>query len=210
MKILNPYYQILDPIDPVQILTKLEKCGRICYKSESKITKDSAKKFLANLIRSGHHSVIEHVNISVLFVTNRGVTHELVRHRLASYSQESTRYCNYGNENEITVIEPPFWERSSYQYTIWHKAMKDAESAYLDLIDYGAKPQEARDVLPNSLKTEIIATANIREWRHILKLRCAKNAHPEIRQVMIPLLFEFRENIPVLFDDIYNLYFEKI
>ena len=144
------------------------------------------------------------MDTSVKFITDRGVSHELVRHRLASYAQESTRYCNYSKDrfDGITVIETPFFEPASEQELIWTMAMKYAETAYLKLIELGASPQEARSVLPSSLKTEIVVTTNLREWRHILKLRTAQDAHPQIREIMQPLLDEFRRAIPVVFDDI--------
>jgi len=157
----------------------------------------------------GHESVIEHEKITVRIICDRGVTHEIVRHRIASYSQESTRYCNYSNNkfgNEITVIEPSFWDKNSkkdkIKYNTWKKALIKAEEAYLKLIELGATPQEARSVLPNSLKTEIVVTMNIREWRHFFKLRTSKAAHPQMQEIARPILDEFKKLIPVLFDDI--------
>lgn len=212
MKIIEPYFEILDPIDGDSILYKIERAGRTCYKSEDRITADSAKGFISRILNSGHHSVIEHISITVKFICDRGVTHELVRHRLASYSQESTRYANYSKNRfgkEITIIKPPFWSEDSSAYRQWCEAMKAAETHYMRLIDMGAKPQEARSVLPNSLKTEIVMTCNIREWRHVFKLRCTPQAHPQIRQVMLPLLEEFHKEIPVLFDDLYDRFFGR-
>ena len=212
MKIIEPYFEILDSIDGDAILRKIELAGRVCYKSEDRITPDSAKDFIRRLINSGHHSIIEHVSLSVKFVCDRGVSHELVRHRLASYSQESTRYANYSKDRfgkEITVIKPPFWPEDSPAFERWQNAMKDAENCYMRLIDMGVKPQEARSVLPNSLKTEIIMTCNIREWRHVFGLRCTPHAHPQIRQILLPLLCEFHKRIPVLFDDLYDRFFEQ-
>jgi thymidylate synthase (FAD) len=211
MKIIEPSFEILDPIDGDSILRKLERAGRTCYKSEGRITRDSAPDFIRRVINSGHHSVIEHTSISVKFVCDRGVTHEMVRHRLASYSQESTRYANYSQERfgkEITVVRPRFWSEDSPAYERWKEAMKEAETHYMQLIEMGAKPQEARTVLPNSLKTEIIMTCNLREWRHVLELRCGTHAHPQIRELMRPLLKEFYKRIPVLFDDLYDRFFE--
>ncbi len=202
MKIVKPSHQILDLIDPDEILKKIEKCGRVAYKSEDKITEDSAKEFVRKIIKSGHESVIEHINITVKFVCDRGVSHELVRHRLCAFTQESTRYCNYLNKG-LTVIKPVFWENeipSLYYY--WLETMESAQDTYNTLISKGASPQEARSVLPNSLKTEIVVTANLREWRHILKLRTSKAAHPQMRELMIPLLEEFKKLIPIIFDDI--------
>jgi len=212
MKIIEPYFEILDPIDGNAILQKFERAGRICYKSEDRIAPGSAPDFISRIIKSGHHSVIEHVSITVRLVSDRGVTHELVRHRLASYSQESTRYANYISDRfgkEITVIKPPFWPEDSPAYRQWCEAMKTAETHYIRLIEMGAKPQEARSVLPNSLKTEIVMTCNIREWRHVFTLRCTPQAHPQIRQLMLPLLEEFHEKIPVLFDDLHDRFFTR-
>ncbi len=205
MKIIKPYYEILTEINGREILERIERIGRICYKSEDKITADSAEKFVKMIIKSGHESVIEHVSVSVKFVCDRGVTHELVRHRLAAYSQESTRYANYSKDRfgkEITVIEPLFWEKNSKEYSLWEKAMLNAEKYYMSLLENGARPEQARSVLPNSLKTEIVMTANLREWKHVFRLRCSEKAHPQMREIMKPLLKEMSEKIPVIFEDI--------
>ncbi len=207
MRIVEPHFEIMDPIDGDWILCKIERAGRTCYRSEDRITPDSAPAFIRRILNSGHHSVIEHISITVKFICDRGVTHELVRHRLASYSQESTRYANYSKDRfgkEITVIKPPFWPEDSPVYGQWSEAMKAAETHYMRLIEMGAMPQEARTVLPNSLKTEIVMTCNIREWRHVFGLRCTPPAHPQIREIMLPLLDEFHRRIPVLFDDLYD------
>lgn len=201
MEIVIPRHEILDKVDGEAILRKIELCGRTAYKSEYKITPGSARDFVRKIIASGHESVIEHVSITVKFICDRGVTHELVRHRLAAYTQESTRYCNYSKKG-VTFIEPMFWCKSSPEYGIWYDAMVEAEVTYIGLIACGASPQEARSVLPNSLKTEIVITANLREWRHILKLRISKAAHPQMRELMLPLLQDFKELIPIVFDDI--------
>jgi thymidylate synthase (FAD) len=200
MKIITPYYEILDKLDADQIMKKLEICGRTAYKSEDKITTDSAETFIKIIINRGHESVIEHVNLTIKFVCDRGFTHELVRHRLVSYTQESTRYCNY--KGGVTFIKPPFWNPDSYNHILWFNTMKRLEEVYIDMIINGATPQEARSVLPNSLKTEIIATANLREWRHILKLRTTPAAHPQMRELMLPLLKELKEKLPAIFGDI--------
>ena len=209
MKIISPTFIIEDEIDGKEILKKIERAGRTCYKSEEKISEKTAETFAKKILDIGHESVIEHEKITVRIICDRGVTHEIVRHRIASYSQESTRYCNYSKNkfgNEISVIKPSFWRKDNAadkeKYMIWEAAMKNAEEAYLKLIDSGASPQEARSVLPNSLKTEIIVTMNIREWRHFFKLRTSKAAHPQMREIACPLLEEFKKNIPVLFDDI--------
>lgn len=210
MKIIKAGYEILSEIsdDGIEELQRIEKIGRVCYKSEDKITEDgeSAKKFVKMIIDRGHEAMIEHSSLSVKFIVDRGVSHELVRHRIASFAQESTRYCNYGKDkfgNEITVIKPLFFKEDSESYQAWVFAMRDTENAYFRLIQCGATPQEARSVLPSSTKTEITITANYREWRNFFKLRTAKAAHPQMREVTIPLLEELKEKIPIIFDDIY-------
>lgn len=205
MKIINAGYELITPIDGNIILKRIEQCGRVCYKSEDLITDDSAKKFCANIIKRGHEAVLEHCSFTVKFIVDRGVSHEIVRHRIASYCQESTRYCNYSKDkfdNEITVIKPCFWEKGSAEFEEWATAMNCAEYSYFRLLKQGATPQEARSVLPNSLKTEVVMTANIREWRNFFKLRTHPSAHPQMREVAIALLKELQEKIPVLFDDI--------
>lgn len=209
MKIISPGHEILFIQDGISILKQIEVAGRTCYKSENKITADSAAEFVKSIIKSGHHSVIEHVSISVRFICDRGITHEIVRHRLAAYSQESTRYANYSKDKfgkEITVIKPHFWSEDSEEYLEWKNAMRTAEQSYLILLCSGARPEQARSVLPNSLKTEIVMTCNLREWRHVLNLRCSKASHPQIREIMLPLLTELHDKIPVLFDDLYDKY----
>lgn len=201
MQIIKPYHVIESPVNQEDIYKRLEEYGRTAYKSEESITESSAVDFLSKVIRRGHESILEHVSITVRFICDRGVTHELVRHRLVAYTQESTRYCNYAKKG-VTFIRPPFWEAENHLYECWGTAMKHAESAYNYLIENGATPQEARSVLPNSLKTEIVTTANIREWRHILRLRCNKAAHPQMRELMVPLLKELKFALPVLFEDI--------
>lgn len=209
MKIIKASVEILTPFNAdhngIDILKSIKRAGRVCYKSEDKITDDSCLAFVKNIIARGHEAVLEHESITVKFIVDRGVSHEIVRHRLASYCQESTRYCNYSKDGfgkEITVIEPCFLEEDSKPYLVWKKACENAEKSYFDLILSGCIPQEARSVLPNSLKTEVIMTANLREWRHFLKLRCSKAAHPQMREVAIELLNRFKAEIQVVFDDI--------
>lgn len=205
MKEIRPSFEIMDDIDGAKILQKLERCGRVCYKSEDKITEGSAEKFIGMILKSGHESVLEHEKLTVKFICDRGVTHEIVRHRIASYSQESTRYCNYSKDkfgNELTFIRPCFWADDSEEYAVWKQAMEDIEKTYVKLISLGAKPEEARSVLPNSLKTEIVCTMNLREWRHFFRLRTAERAHPQIREISVALLDELKKRIPVIFDDI--------
>ena len=212
MKIIKPSYEILTPIskDGVEELKRIETAARTCYKSEDKITEDgsSARKMVKALITRGHEAMLEHSQLSVKFICDRGVTHEMVRHRLCSFAQESTRYCNYSGDkfgNELTFIEPFFFKDNLTYYSFWKDACQKCEDVYMYLISQGVPPQEARSVLPNSLKTEIVVTANYREWRTIFKLRCAKDAHPQIREVMIPLQKELAEKLPEVFD-IPNLY----
>lgn len=209
MKIIEPSYEILTEISKggIKELQHIEKIARICYKSENLITEDgeSAKKMVKMLIDRGHEAMIEHSSLSVKFTVDRGVSHELVRHRIASFAQESTRYCNYSKDkfdNCITFICPLFFKSDSKKYRFWKHAMEIAEAYYFDLLNNGATPQEARSVLPNSTKTEITITANYREWRAFFKLRTAKVAHPQMVQVTRPLLRELKEKLPIIFDDI--------
>jgi thymidylate synthase (FAD) len=203
VKIVKQSFKILGNPDGEAMLFRIEAAGRTCYKSEDKITSESAPKFVRMVLERGHESVIEHESVSVRIVCDRGVSHEIVRHRLASYSQESTRYCNYSKEQfgeEITVIEPPgLCDRSSL---LWREMMYKCESTYLRLLGMGTTPQIARSVLPNSLKTEIVMTCNVREWRHFFKMRTSKAAHPQMREIACPMLAEFRKRFPVLFDDV--------
>ena len=198
MKIIKPSV-VIENQNWSELLRKIETKGRICYKSEGRITDDSAEKFIESIAKRGHMSVLEHSSISVKFIVDRGVSHEIVRHRLASYSQESTRYCNYGHDDEITVIEPFFFLMGNAKRENWFACCDIAEEAYLALLKLGATPQEARSVLPNSLKTELWMTANIREWIHFFSLRAAKPAHPQMRQVAIPLLLRLQELLPPIF-----------
>lgn len=201
MKIVQASVQIESPIDADWILNHIEAAGRTCYKSMSK---GDPRSFARMVLKRGHESVIEHASITVRFIVDRGVSHEIVRHRLASYSQESTRYCNYSQDrfgNEITVISIAR-HMTPGQYAVWCEAMRAAERYYMRLLELGVTPEIARSVAPNSTKTEVVMTANIREWRHFFKLRTAETAHPQMREVARPLLAEFRKCVPVLFDDV--------
>ena len=198
--IIEPSVQLLDQVDGQAVLEKIERCGRTCYKSEARISPGSAAKFVKGIIARGHGSVLEHAAISMRVVCDRGVTHELVRHRIASFSQESTRYVRY--TGRVEFIKPCFWAEGSAAYTAWLDACRAAANAYVHLLDIGASPQEARAVLPNSLKTEIVVTANLREWRHILGLRLAPAAHPQMRQVARLMLAALQGAVPVVFDDL--------
>ncbi len=209
MRIIEPSYEILTEISQggIKELQHIEKIGRVCYKSEDKITEDgeSARKFVKMLIDRGHEAMIEHSSLSVKFIVDRGISHELVRHRIASFAQESTRYCNYSKDkfdNGVTFIKPFFFEEESKEYLHWLSAMEKCEDSYITLVNEGATPQEARSVLPNSTKTEITITANYREWRAFFKLRTAKAAHPQMQEVTRPLLKELKEKLPIIFDDI--------
>ena len=209
MKIINANVEFVTPIDGAAVLKHLEQCGRVCYKSEAKITDTSAPAFVAGLIKRGHESVLEHYSFTVKFTCDRGVSHELVRHRLASYAQESTRYCNYNKADfgsEITVIKPFFLRPHTDGFNLWEEGCLFAEQTYFNLLECGCSPQEARSVLPNSLKTEVIMTANIREWRHFLKLRCSSAAHPQMLEVALILLEKVHDLIPVCFEDIWSKY----
>lgn len=314
MKIVNAAFEFITEQNPYK---KIEICGRTCYKSEDKITANSAEKFVAGVIKSGHESVLEHAEYIIMcdtvsfegyldickriecstpetvmlrstsinerniisgnvrmwrdfmrmckklnkfpvflglfrdrmfldvnpipqdfvlseiqkkfahfieksdleqgierlthmtetvrFVCDRGISHEIVRHRKSSFSQESSRYCNYGKAkfgNEITVIKPCFWDDSDYKYQLWEQAAYKSEEMYFELLSNGATPQEARSVLPNSLKTELVMTTNIAQWRHFLYLRTPKTAHPQMRELAIPLLKAYQIKYPYLFDDI--------
>ena len=205
MKIIEPKVELINPISYQDLLSTVEIAGRTCYKSEDKITDGSAEKFVRNILKRGHEAVIEHASLTVRFTCDRGVSHEIVRHRLAAYCQESTRYCNYSKDGfggEITVIKPMSFDCSDSPYRIWKRSCENAETAYFDLLNEGCTPQEARSVLPNSLKTEVVMTADMREWRHFIRLRCAPAAHPDMR-VVAGLLYDLlKSTYPVFFEDI--------
>ena len=211
MQVIKPSIEIIDMDDYEKIVKKIERIGRVCYKSEGKITEDSAEKFIKGLLTRQHESVIEHENVTVRFVCDRGVTHEIVRHRIASYSQESTRYCNSGDkfDNQITVIDLASGfqydlskENDKAKYEVWTKAMENAEQSYFRMLELGATPQEARSVLPNSLKTEIVVTMNLRSWRNFFRLRVDSHAHPQMREVARMLYEEFKKRLPVFVADL--------
>ncbi len=211
MRIMDPSIEILTDVDAYKIMKNIETCGRVCYKSENLINEESAKKFIKRIIASGHESVLEHEKLTIKFICDRGVSHEIVRHRIASYSQESTRYCNYSQEKfgkELTLIRPCFWKDDEEKYRIWCDVMEKVECSYNELMSMGAKPEEARSILPNSLKTEIVVTMNLRELRHFLRLRTSTKAHPQMREVANMLLRYVKESLPVFFEDIGNEYTE--
>lgn len=208
MQAIKAYTQIYNDFDGQKMLEKIEQVARTCYKSEGKIQEGSAAKMVASLIKSGHEAMLEHASVTVKFVVDRGISHELVRHRLASFAQESTRYCNYSKDDfgsEITFIIPEYLEYKSEGWNIWKESMKQAEDAYFKMLDFGLSPQQARAVLPNSLKTEVVMTANLREWRHFFKLRALGTTgkpHPQMLEVAVPLLEDMKNLIPVVFDDL--------
>ena len=208
MQAIKAYTQIYNDFDGQKILEKIEQIARTCYKSEGKIQEGSAAKMVASLIKSGHEAMLEHVSVTVKFVVDRGISHELVRHRLASFAQESTRYCNYSKDDfgsEITFIIPEYLDYKSAGWNTWKETMKACEDSYFKLLDIGLTPQEARAVLPNSLKTEVVMTANLREWRHFFKLRALGTTgkpHPQMLEVTVPLLEDFKQMIPGVFDDL--------
>jgi thymidylate synthase (FAD) len=194
LKIIQPSIEIMTPLDGDYILKFLEKCGRVCYKSEDKIAEGSAERFVRALIKSGHESVIEHYSITVKVTCSRAISHQIVRHRIGAYSQESQRYVNYKNGIEVIMpdIKPSLWESAA----LW------SEHYYKKLIEEGAKPEEARLVLPNAIVTILVVTYNLRQWRHFLKQRTSPAADPQIRIIAGMILREFKERIPVIFEDI--------
>lgn len=205
MKIIEPSVELVGELDGEKTMKHIERAGRVCYKSESRISDKSAEKFISNIIKSGHESVIEHVSVTFKIICDRGVTHEIVRHRICSYSQESSRYCDYSNNKfggELTFIKPCFWSEDDQNFLLWKKTMQQLEEIYLTMRKNEARPEQARSILPNSLKTEIFMTANLREWRHFLKLRTASRAHPQMREVALKILEILREKLPILFSDI--------
>lgn len=205
MKVIKPSYQIENFYNLME--ETIEAAGRTCWKSEDKVCEGSADPFIERLKGMNHESVLEHGAVTVRIICDRGVTHELVRHRVASFSQESTRYCNYSKgkfDSEITVIEPFFFTEDDESYQRWYQSCLESEQAYKSLLTLGRTAQEARSILPNSLKTEIVITANPREWRHIFNVRAAKAAHPQMREIMIPMLAEFKQRWPSLFNDIHQ------
>lgn len=211
MRIIKPYAEPAIPgqsLPPTEYLYSLvEAAGRTCYLSE-RIEGDTTEAFIKRLMKREHWSVLEHATVSLRLICDRGVSHELVRHRLASYSQESTRYCNYSKGkfgNEITVIDPCFWKENSPEYQMWKKACEFSETIYMDLLSEGATPQQARSVLPNSLKTEIVVTMNIRNWRHFFEMRylgVAGTPHPQMVEVAEKAFDLLYSNYPAFFEDL--------
>lgn len=215
MKIVKPSVEIMQEIDGDKILKHLELCARNCYKSEGNITEDttSAVKMINKLIELDHTAMLEHFNITARLICDVGAYKDLTRHRHVSFAIESTRYCNYSKDkfgNEISFIKPCHIEENTVEYDLWKKCMEDIEKYYFKMAKLGCKPDQLRMILPHSTASSVVMTANIREWRYIFKLRCAKAAHPTVREIMLLLLNEFHNKIPVLFDDIFNEYKDEI
>lgn len=212
MKLVDPVIYV-ERYDGKQIMKNIERACRVCYRSEGSITEDSYKRLLTNCINRGHESVLEHEKVSVRLVGDIGTYKDLTRHRFASFSVESTRYCNYGKDkfdNEIKVMKPCHIEEGTELYRIWERGIKDMEKAYLEMSAKGAMPDQLRMLLPHSTAAEYAMTANIREWKHILSLRCSSHTHPAIRQLLIPLLLKFKEDMPEIFENVeYDTEFPK-
>ena len=211
MKLIYPSFEVQWPheYELGHYITDIVNIARTCYRSHISSNYEDSKAFVKRLIDNGHEAMLEHKSLTVKLTVDRGVTHELVRHRMASFAQESTRYCNYSGEkfrHDVRFVIPCFFDErkgtdKSEQFGLWLDACQRAEEMYFALLQNGATPQEARTVLPNSTAADIVVTANFREWRHILKLRTAKDAHPQMREVMCPLGEELKARIPVIFDD---------
>ena len=206
MKLIDPSIEILSPIDGKAIMKLLEKAGRTCYKSEDLITDNSCDKFVGAILSKHHESVIEHVSITVKFIGSRSMSHQLVRHRIASYSQESQRYCNYTRNKfggDIIFIKPIKYDGWDFNTQgLFDGALSIAETHYQELIAAGLQAQDARDVLPNACKTEVVATMNLRSWRHFFKMRTDVHAQDEIRFLANQLLAEFKKELPIIFGDL--------
>lgn len=213
MNIIKPYARLVSfdsttnemiPIIPIvgkAALKKIEWCGRISHRSEDKQTEDSYLRFIkAVVIEHGDWSIVEHASATVDFYVDRGITHELVRHRLFSFTQESTRFVNYQKKMPPSFVKPEFKTQAEEYH--WNYAIQEAEERYQFLIEKGESPQIARSVFPNALASRIIITGNLRNWRHFLIMRTTRESHPQMREVTIPLLAQFKEVFPILFDDI--------
>lgn len=205
MRIIEPSFEVT-PFDATEMMLAIEKAARTCYKSEAKMTVNSAQTMIGALIKSGHESVLEHRSITVKFIIDRGVSHCLVRHRIAAFSQESTQYCNYSRDRfdgQVTFIRPVTFGEDSDEFILWRNLMQDAETTYMELLKIpGVKPENARSVLPTSTKTELVMTCNLREWRHVLRLRTSAREQKQIRQVMVPLGLALMKVLPEVFSGI--------
>ena len=218
MKLIKPKVEILDRIDGDQVICDIARVARTCYKSEDRINREADRKLVKRLIESKHEAMLEFVDITAKFTCSRAIAQEITRHRMASYAMESQRYVCYARDkfnHEITYIIPSHTNYDEGEYSLKYEVANGpflnsllySEKAYFDLIEDGWNAQEARDVLPNATKTEINMKANLREWRHFFKLRCHKTAHPDIRVLALDLLKQMHEQIPIIFDDLYNIYF---
>lgn len=201
MNIIEQSWEWVQP-PPTDVLQRIEKIGRVCYKSEDKIQAGSEQRFISMILKREHLTLLEHIVVTVKFVINRGSLLHLTRHRLASFTGESTRYCRY-DDGSMTFIRPVWWDQWSEQARgTWLESMRQAEESYNLLLAQGSKPEQAREVLPNSLKVELYMTANLREWRHVFQLRAAQGAHTQIRTLMRECLEGFQKKIPMIFDNI--------
>mgnify|MGYP001052565845 CR=1 FL=1 len=204
MQIVDPYIQV-EKVNGIQIMKNIERACRTCYRSEGKTTEESYKTLLKNCITRGHESVLEHEKVTIRLYCDLGVYKDLTRHRIASFSIESTRYCNYGKDkfdNELKVIRPCNIEEGTDIYANWKNACEAIEKNYMEMSKKGALPDQLRMILPHSIAAEVTMTANIREWKHILSLRASNHTHPSIRQLMIPLLLYFKQIMPEIFEDV--------
>ena len=203
MRLVEPWIKV-EKFDGVKIMKRIERACRTCYRSEDKISEDSYKNLLTNCLNRGHESVLEHEKITVRIYSDIGSYKDLTRHRFASFSVESTRYCSYNKDkygNEIAIIDPVYIEDKEV-YETWKNAMEEMEKSYMKMKELGATTDMCREILPHSTAAEYTMTANIREWKHILELRTTNHVHPAIRQVLIPLLLLFKEQMPEIFGDI--------
>lgn len=212
MKIIEPLVEV-ENFDGLKIMKNIERACRTCYRSEDKITEDSYKNLIKNCVNRGHESVLEHEKVTVRLTCDIGVYKDLTRHRIASFSIESTRYCNYGKDkwdNQIKFIKPCNIEGDSELYSNWVGTMDFIEKEYIAMSKNGATPDQMRMILPHSTAAEVTMTANIREWKHIFELRCSKRVHPSVQQIMIPLLLYFKEKMPEIYESVeYNTEFPQ-
>lgn len=217
MRIVEPSHEFITPLNRDAILKRLEECGRTCYRSEGKATEDSAPKFVSMIVKLAHDSVLEHCSLTVRFVTDNGILRELTRHRIGvSFTVESTRYCSCNKDqfgNELSVVKPSGIKEARdgawLNYGTWLAACEQAEGAYFKLLESGVKPEIARSVLPLCTATTLVMSANLRAWRHVLQLRCAPSAHPDMRALTMPLLKDFNDALPEVFEDIADAVFAK-
>ncbi len=203
MRLVEPWIKV-EKFDGVKIMKRIERACRTCYRSEDKISEDSYKNLLTNCLNRGHESVLEHEKITVRIYSDIGSYKDLTRHRFASFSVESTRYCSYNKDkygNEIAIIDPVYIEDKAV-YATWKNAMEEMEKSYMKMKELGATTDMCREILPHSTAAEYTMTANIREWKHILELRTTNHVHPAIRQILIPLLLLFKEQMPEIFGNI--------